>query len=202
MSRRWTVLCWLTIGTAALGNAFVGPTPEYGASSFLVAPWWTVTEQIVGVLTPLIILASVIEPDRAVHPRHGDRTPAGVVARGRGHSRDLDQCADHGSPSLPGRNILLLLSFPLIPAAVTIAVLRHGLYDVRIVVSRLVVYVLLTAGVIAVYVGLVAVLDQVLRGAGAPVVAALAIALAFNPVRVRLQRLVDRAGLRRSAATR
>ena len=92
-----------------------------------------------------------------------------------------------------GQNILLLLSFPLIPAAVTIAVLRHGLYDVRIVLSRVVVYAVLTAGVIAIYVGLVAVLDRVLRGAGAPVVAALAIALAFNPVRVRLQRLVDRA---------
>ena len=37
-----------------------------------------------------------------------------------------------------GQNILLLLSFPLIPAAVTIAVLRHGLYDVRIVLSRVV----------------------------------------------------------------
>jgi hypothetical protein len=59
-----------------------------------------------------------------------------------------------------GKTILLLLSFPLIPAAVTIAVLRHGLYDVRIVASRLVVYVLLTAGVIAAYVGLVAVLDR------------------------------------------
>jgi len=47
--------------------------------------------------------------------------------------------------------------------------------------------------VIAVYVGLVAVLDRVFRGLGAPVVAALAIALAFNPARVRLQRLVDRA---------
>jgi signal transduction histidine kinase len=92
-----------------------------------------------------------------------------------------------------GRNILLLLSFPLIPAAVTIAVLRHGLYDVRIVLSRVVVYAVLTAGVIAIYVGLVAVLEKVVRGAGAPVVAALAIALAFNPVRVRLQRLVDRA---------
>jgi two-component system, NarL family, sensor kinase len=92
-----------------------------------------------------------------------------------------------------GREIVLLLSFPLIPAAVTIAVLRHGLYDVRIVLSRVVVYAVLTAGVIAIYIGLVAVLDRVLRGAGAPVVAALAIALAFNPVRVRLQRLVDRA---------
>ena len=88
------------------------------------------------------------------------------------YSRGLDQCADLG-PS--GREILLL-SFPLIPAAVTIAVLRHGLYDVRIVLSRVVVYAVLTAGVIAIYIGLVAVLDRVLRGAGAPVVAALAIA--------------------------
>jgi two-component system, NarL family, sensor kinase len=92
-----------------------------------------------------------------------------------------------------GRNVLILLCFPLIPAAVTVAVLRHGLYDVRIVLSRVVVYAVLTAGVIAIYVGLVAVLDLVLRGIGAPVIAALAIALAFNPVRVRLQRLVDRA---------
>ena len=53
------MLCWLTVGSAALGNMFVGPTPEYGASSFLVAPWWAVTEGITGVVTPLIILASV-----------------------------------------------------------------------------------------------------------------------------------------------
>jgi two-component system, NarL family, sensor kinase len=35
-----------------------------------------------------------------------------------------------------GRNVLLLLSFPLIPAAATIAVLRARLYDVRVVLSR------------------------------------------------------------------
>ena len=192
VSRQWTVLCWLTIGTTALGNAFVGPTPDYGASSFLVVPWWTVTEQIVGVLTPLIILASVISL---------------IVRFIRGTETVRQQVlwllvavilvilinAPTWFTIPTGKTILLLLSFPLIPTAVTIAVLRHGLYDVRIVVSRLVVYVLLTAGVIAVYVGLVAVLDRVLRGLGAPVVAALAIALAFNPARVRLQRLVDHA---------
>ena len=50
-----------------------------------------------------------------------------------------------------GQNILLLLSFPLIPAAVTIAVLRHGLYEyVRISFAiAVVVYAMLTAGVIA-----------------------------------------------------
>jgi len=192
LSRRWVVLCWLTVANALLGNMFVGPTPEYGASSFLVAPWWAVTEGIAAVVTPFIILASVASL---------------VVRYVRGTETVRQQIlwlmiavvlvilinvpVWFAIPT--GQNILLLLSFPLIPAAVTIAVLRHGLYDVRIVVSRVIMYALLTGAVIAVYVGLVAVLDRILRGAGAPVVAALAIALAFNPVRVRLQRLVDRA---------
>jgi two-component system, NarL family, sensor kinase len=193
LSRGWTVLCWLTVGTAVLGNMFVGPTPEYGASSFLVAPWWAVTEGIASYLTPVILLASV----------------ANLVVRFiRGTETVRQQVlwllvavilvifinAPLWFEDVPtGRNVLILLCFPLIPAAVTVAVLRHGLYDVRIVLSRVVVYAVLTAGVIAIYVGLVAVLDRVLRGIGAPAIAALAIALAFNPVRVRLQRLVDRA---------
>jgi signal transduction histidine kinase len=192
VSRHWTVLCWLTVASAFLGNIFVGPTPEAGASSFLVAPWWAVTERITAMVTPLIILASV----------------ASLIVRFIRGSETIRQQVMwllaavllvilinvpiwFAIPS--GQTILLLLSFPLIPAAVTIAVLWHGLYDVRIVLSRVVVYAVLTAGVIAIYFGLVAVLDRVLRGAGAPVVAALAIALAFNPVRVRLQRVVDRA---------
>lgn len=192
LSRRWTVLCWLTVCTAVLGNVFVGPTHEYGASSFLVAPWWAVTERIAGIGAGLIMLASV----------------ASVIVRYVRGSRTIRQQVLWLAAAIllvllinvpiwfaipTGRYVLLLLSFPLIPAAVTIAVLRHGLYDVRIVLSRVVVYGVLTACVIAVYIGLVAVLEGVVRGAGAPVVAALAIALAFNPVRVRLQRLVDRA---------
>jgi two-component system, NarL family, sensor kinase len=192
VSRHWRVLVWLTVGNAALGNAFVGPTPEYGANSFLIAPWWAVTEGISANVASLIFLASVASL---------------VVRYVRGNDTVRQQVLWlavavilviliqipiwFGLPT--GQEILLLLSFPLIPAAVTIAVLRHGLYDVRIVVSRLVVYTLLTAAVIAIFVGLVAVLDRLLRGFGAPVIAALAIALAFNPARVRLQRLVDRA---------
>jgi signal transduction histidine kinase len=88
--------------------------------------------------------------------------------------------------------ILLLLAFPLIPAAITIAILRHGLLDIRLALSRTVLYLLLTVAVAAAYLGLVAALDALLRGIGAPLLATLAIALVFNPVRVRLQRAVDR----------
>jgi two-component system NarL family sensor kinase len=88
--------------------------------------------------------------------------------------------------------ILLLLAFPLIPIAITIAILRHQLLDIRLALSRTVLYLLLTVAVAAAYLGLVAAFDALLRGIGAPVLATLVIALVFNPVRVRLQRAVDR----------
>jgi signal transduction histidine kinase len=192
VSRHWRVLIWLTVVNAALGNAFVGPTPEYGASSFFVAPWWALTEGIVSVTTNLIILASIVSlVVRFVRGTETVRQQVLWLLVAVILVILINAPVWFALPS--GQTILLLLSFPLIPAAVTIAVLRHGLYDVRIVLSRVVMYAVLTAGVIAIYVGVVAVLDRVLRGVGAPVAAALVIALAFNPVRVRLQRVVDRA---------
>jgi len=92
--------------------------------------------------------------------------------------------------------ILQLLSIALVPAAMTIAVLRHQLLDIRLVLSRTLLYALLTTAVVGTYVGLVAVADAVLRsgvGLGPSVLATLVIAVGFNPVRVRLQRAVDRA---------
>jgi signal transduction histidine kinase len=89
--------------------------------------------------------------------------------------------------------ILFLLAIPLIPVAVTVAIVRHQLFDIRLVVSRTVLYAALTALVAGAYAVLVALLDRLLRGLGAPVIATLLIALAFNPVRQRLQRVVDRA---------
>ena len=92
--------------------------------------------------------------------------------------------------------ILQLLAIALVPAAMTIAVLRHQLLDIRLVLSRAVLYALLTAGVLGCWAGLVAGADLLLRGGAGPGTSALVtllIAIAFNPVRVRLQRTVDRA---------
>jgi two-component system, NarL family, sensor kinase len=89
-------------------------------------------------------------------------------------------------------SILLILAFCLIPAAIAIAVLRHNLLDIRLVVSRAVLWLALTAGVVAGYVGLVALLGQWLAERSSTLLAALLVALAFNPLRLRAQRLVDR----------
>ena len=91
--------------------------------------------------------------------------------------------------------VLGLLVIPLIPAAVTIAILRYQLLDIRLVVSRALVYGLLTAAAAGAYVGLVALLDALVRSRvslDSAVVASVIVAVGFNPARVRLQRLIDR----------
>jgi len=92
--------------------------------------------------------------------------------------------------------VLGLLVFPLIPAAVTIAILRYQLLDIRLVVSRSLVYGVLTAAAAGTYVGLVALLDVLVRSRvslGSAIAASVIIAIGFNPARVRLQRLIDSA---------
>jgi len=92
--------------------------------------------------------------------------------------------------------VLGLLVIPLIPAAVTIAILRYQLLDIRLVLSRTLVYGVLTAAAAGVYAGLVALLDVLVRSRvnlGSAVAASIVVAIGFNPARVRLQRLIDRA---------
>lgn len=94
-----------------------------------------------------------------------------------------------------GYPILLMAFIGLVPVAVAIAVLRYQLLDIRLVWSRTVTYALLTAAVVAVYLLVVELVDRLLRqqiGIGASVLATLLVAAGFNPVRVRLQRQVDR----------
>ncbi|MDX6262196.1 MAG: hypothetical protein QOH84_3884 [Kribbellaceae bacterium] len=88
--------------------------------------------------------------------------------------------------------IILLTLIALIPVSMAIAVLRYQLFDIRLVWARTVTYLLLTAAVAGTYLLIVELANQLFRGAGASVLATLVVAIAFNPVRVRLQRQVDR----------
>jgi two-component system NarL family sensor kinase len=97
-----------------------------------------------------------------------------------------------------GTDSLLLGILPvvLIPVSIMVAVLRHQLLDIRLAVSRSLLYLLLVGGVIGAYLVLVALLDQAVRrqaSLGPSVLATLLIALAFNPVRLWLQQLIHRA---------
>jgi signal transduction histidine kinase len=78
---------------------------------------------------------------------------------------------------------------------VTIGILRYQLLDIRLVLSRTLVYGVLTAAAAGVYAGLVALLDVLVRSRvslGTAIAASIVVAIGFNPARVRLQRLIDR----------
>ena len=82
-----------------------------------------------------------------------------------------------------------------IPAAMTVAILRHRLYDIDVIISRAVVYALLSAAFTGVYVGIVLGIGTFVGHQGGPVLtiaAAVTIALLFAPLRRRAQLLANR----------
>ena len=81
------------------------------------------------------------------------------------------------------------------PAAIGMAILRHGLYDIDVVVNRSLVYGLLTGLVIGVYGGTVWITGRFVDDVGSPAVTAVAtgvVAAVLLPLRAGLQRIVDR----------
>jgi signal transduction histidine kinase len=82
-----------------------------------------------------------------------------------------------------------------IPAAIAIAILRHRLFDIDVIISRALVFTVLSAGVTAVYVAIVLGIGTLVGHRNGPlltIAAAVAIALLFQPLRTRATRLANR----------
>ena len=82
------------------------------------------------------------------------------------------------------------------PAVITLAILKHGLYQIDVIISRAVQYGLLSAVLTGVYVAIVIGIGTLAGysggGSGLSVAAAVAVALLFQPVRKRAQRIANR----------
>ena len=95
-------------------------------------------------------------------------------------------------------NLGLVVSLTSVPIAAGVAILKHRLYDIDIIINRTLVYGTLTASLVLVYVGGIVVLQTLFRALTgqesqlAVVVSTLAIAALFDPLRRRIQTLVDR----------
>jgi hypothetical protein len=106
-----------------------------------------------------------------------------VVLFGDGHSTGARIAAD-----------LATIGIGVLPVAVGVAILRYRLYEIDRIISRTLAYALLTALLVGTFAGIVLLTTRVLPFSSPVAVAAstLAAAALFNPLRTRVQRLVDR----------
>ena len=92
-------------------------------------------------------------------------------------------------------NLVIALSLTVVPITIGLAILRYRLYDIDRIISRTVSYGAVTALLAGTYAGLVFMLRDLLPSQGSSLAVAastLAVAALFNPMRRRIQGLVDR----------
>ncbi|MEO7803231.1 MAG: sensor histidine kinase [Actinomycetota bacterium] len=94
-------------------------------------------------------------------------------------------------------DVLVALSFILIPVAAGIAILKYRLYDIDVVINKTVVYGGLAAFITAVYVGVVVGIGTLVGAGDKPnlglsLAATAIVAVAFQPVRERVQRFANK----------
>jgi hypothetical protein len=96
-----------------------------------------------------------------------------------------------------------IAAFNFLPIAAGIAILRYRLYDIDVVINRTLVYGVLTAALVLVYVGSIVLFQGLFRALTgetsqlAVVASTLAIAALFVPLRRRVQAFIDRRFYRR-----
>jgi hypothetical protein len=201
---RWTL--WLVIGWLAASVAFIVAYMLTGELLFTAYSlvWLTVLSGVVG--------AQVYRYRVVSRPRERAQTRWAVFG---GSTAVVVVIADFTPTFLfpdrgqPGSFYLLasapVYTLPIIMFSVClgVAVLRHRLYDIDVILRRTLIYSLVTSTLAAVYFASVVVLQAGLRaltGQGsalAIVVSTLAIAALFQPVRGRVQAAVDRRFYRR-----
>jgi hypothetical protein len=89
---------------------------------------------------------------------------------------------------------VIILGFAAVPLSIGVGILRYRLFEIDRLISRSLSYALLTALLAGTFIGLVALSTNTLALSGRVGVAAstLVAAALFNPLRLRIQRLVDR----------
>ena len=95
------------------------------------------------------------------------------------------------------QNLLFALFLPALPISIGVAMLKYRLYDIDLVINKSLVFGTLAVFITAVYVGIVVGIGSLVGSASRPnlalsIVATAIVAVAFQPVRERVQRIANR----------
>lgn len=202
LGRRWQVglwAAWAFIALGVVGNAFApqdiegvpGVLNPYGVESAGGA--FDVVQAVAGVFGLVALvggLASLVVRWRRASGEEAQQLKwfaAGIAV--------LPVLAlVHGSaPSAV--DAAFVVALPFVPVTMGVAILRHRLYDLDLVINRVVVYAGLSAMVTGPYLAIVVLSEWALGGSaavGVHAAAALAVAATFQPLRSRTQSGVDR----------
>jgi hypothetical protein len=214
-SRGWRPLAWLSgvviallsVGVALSPGPLVNVGPIQNPFGLEGHPWVTTLEFAVLPLLPLCIVASALSLVLRYRRSGGEERQqirwiafaasvlgvlfvSGFVYPPEAWFADLMAYARLGSSTL-------------VPISIGFAVLKYRLYEIDLLINRALVYGSLTAMLAGVYLCAVVVLQYLFRAVTgqesqlAVVASTLAIAALFNPLRRRIQALVDRRFYRR-----
>jgi len=212
LSRRWRWVAWPAAIT--LGVTYVALTADAASGDYLVAgvvnplrptgALLAIVDFLSGFFLLLPIAAILSAVAIVIRYRRGD-----VEER---HQVRIVMCATavyaitFGAKqffeSVTGHRLLLLEDLVIVgvvavPAGVGIAVLKYRLYDIDVVINRALVYGSLAGFITAVYVGIAVGIGALLGNGGKPnlglsILATAIVAVGFQPVRQRLQRIANR----------
>ena len=215
-SRRWRPVAWAAgaaMAAWALGNAFA-PLPASSGSpnpfAGVAGPAGRVFSVLGGVGGPLLVaiglaaIVSLVFRYRRAGTVEREQLKwlvyaGGLIVAAVLAEIPIEKIVGPGSDAATNlQNVVTSGTVSLVPCAIGIAIFRYRLYDIDVVINKTLVYGSLAAFITAVYVAIVVGLGALVAQHGARVgfwlsIAATAVvAVAFQPVRARIQHLANR----------
>jgi signal transduction histidine kinase len=192
---RWTAVVCLT---GQIPYTFFPNTPFAGPLGFLVLAAEAAT-LLVAQLYRYRHVSSPLQRQQTKWVVFGLTLPITVFVGGSALFLIFPTLSDLGSPygSLYQLAFAVASTFTLlfIPLSFGFAMLRSRLFDIDIIINRTLVYAILTAIVVSIYILVVGILSTLLHTSGNALISLLAtglVAVLFQPLRARLQRTINR----------